>query len=73
MPSRYATDEFALQVLKVSARDGRFSQPTITQVYANDGATVSGTSVAMRFSSTVIIGSLYSRLISCELQAPQLL
>lgn len=43
------------------------------QIYANDGASLSGSTVGMRYSNLILIGSHFGKMVTCELETPQLM
>uniref|UniRef100_A0A0M3IF36 Acyl-CoA thioesterase n=1 Tax=Ascaris lumbricoides TaxID=6252 RepID=A0A0M3IF36_ASCLU len=44
----------------------------ITEPYANDGATIWGSSAVVFRQSQMLIGSLFGRLLHCDIDNPQL-
>lgn len=59
-----------LQVLRLSGKVNTKTPMDITQVFASDGATLSASSVAVRFKNQILIGSVHSRLLICNLDSP---
>uniref|UniRef100_A0A914S6T9 Uncharacterized protein n=1 Tax=Parascaris equorum TaxID=6256 RepID=A0A914S6T9_PAREQ len=52
-------------------RDDRVSW-VVTEPYTNDGATIWGSSAVMFRQSQMLIGSLFGRLLHCDIDNPQL-
>uniref|UniRef100_F1L5L8 Paraoxonase n=1 Tax=Ascaris suum TaxID=6253 RepID=F1L5L8_ASCSU len=59
------------QVLRIRIQDDRVSW-VITEPYANDGATIWGSSAVVFRQSQMLIGSLFGRLLHCDIDNPQL-
>lgn len=66
-----STKHFVCQVLKLHGRPGK--KWRLSEVYANDGATISGSSVALKHRGILMIGSIHDKLLVCDLEAPTLL
>lgn len=47
--------------------DGKLEEKLI-QVYANDGKTLSASSAAVTYGNNVLIGSLYGKMLQCEMK-----
>lgn len=47
--------------------DGKLEEKLI-QVYANDGKTLSASSAAVTYGNKVLIGSLYGKMLQCEMK-----
>jgi len=54
-------------VLKLSGQVGSKKPMEVTQLFASDGATLSASSVAVKFKHQLMIGSLHSRLLICDI------
>ncbi|VDK42326.1 unnamed protein product [Anisakis simplex] len=59
------------QVLRIRIQDDRLSW-IITEPYANDGATIWGSSSVVLRQSQMLVGSLFGRLLHCDLDTVQL-
>jgi hypothetical protein len=53
-------------VFKVDVKDGKFVR--MTEVFADDGAFFPASTVAVRFKQAMLVGSVYSKLLYCELK-----
>lgn len=54
------------QVLKIHGRPSKGNW-SIVELYANDGATISSASVAVRIKDKLIIGSTFDKMIACDI------
>uniref|UniRef100_A0A914WIH7 Paraoxonase n=1 Tax=Plectus sambesii TaxID=2011161 RepID=A0A914WIH7_9BILA len=59
------------QVLKVRMQEGHKSW-VITEPYANDGATISGSTVAVYYEQQMLIGTIYHKLLQCDVINPDI-
>ncbi|KHN78890.1 Mechanosensory abnormality protein 6 [Toxocara canis] len=59
------------QVLRIRIQEDRASW-IITEPYANDGATIWGSSAVVFRQSQMLVGSLFGRLLHCDIDSPQL-
>ena len=53
------------QVLKITISDGKTK---ITEVYSNDGSEISGSTVAARYKDALLIGTVFTNTLYCELK-----
>jgi arylesterase/paraoxonase len=53
------------QVLKIKVSDG---QSKITEVYSNDGTEISGSTVAARYKDAILVGTVFTNTLYCELK-----
>ena len=58
-------------MLKLRGRPAK--EWSISEIYANDGATLSGSSVAVKVKDTLLIGSIHDKMLNCDLEAAELL
>uniref|UniRef100_A0A914W4I2 Paraoxonase n=1 Tax=Plectus sambesii TaxID=2011161 RepID=A0A914W4I2_9BILA len=60
------------QIIKVHGRPTTMKW-TFSEVFANDGATISGATVGVRYKNMLLIGSAFNSMLACNLDAPNLL
>ncbi len=60
------------QVLKIRMQEGHKSW-VITEPYANDGSTISGSSVAVYHEQQILIGTVYDKLLHCDVLNPNII
>lgn len=60
------------QILRIRGRVSRKQQWTIMEPYASDGASLSGSTVAIRYNQHLLIGSMHDKLLKCDLLYPEI-
>lgn len=57
---------YVLQVIRIE--NIHSDQPVVTQVYADDGHVIMGSSVATTYGGKLLIGSVYHKALCCDLK-----
>jgi len=56
------------QILKISFDKKNSENPEITEIYADSGKTLKGSTAAVRYKDRLLIGSVFDKLLLCELK-----
>ncbi|MCP9264389.1 Mechanosensory abnormality protein 6 [Dirofilaria immitis] len=59
------------QILRIRLQENDTSW-VITEPYANDGATISGSSAVLFYKNSLLIGSLFNRMLHCDIDTSQI-
>ncbi|VDO48400.1 unnamed protein product [Onchocerca flexuosa] len=59
------------QILRIRLQENSTSW-VITEPYANDGATISGSSAVLFYKNSLLIGSLFDRMLHCDIRISQI-